>query len=60
MTTYLGDGEALARYAAGAEVDTDDRAALEYRLADHVLRGSGEEPREIVRGLGARASPEAH
>jgi spermidine synthase len=46
-----GPGE-LARYAAGATVNTDDKAWLEYRIADNVLRGAGDEAEDVVRGLG--------
>ena len=51
--TALAGPEALARYAAGAPVNTDDGASLEYRIADHVLRGTGDDAEAILRGLGA-------
>jgi spermidine synthase len=49
--TEIAGPDALARYAAGAEVNTDDRASLEYRIADHVLRGTGDDADAILAGL---------
>jgi spermidine synthase len=49
--TEIAGPERLARYAAGAPVNTDDGAALEYRIADHVLRGTGDDADAIVSGL---------
>jgi hypothetical protein len=49
--TYIGDGETLRRFSAGAPVETDERGALEFRVADHVLRGTGDLPTEILRGI---------
>ena len=51
MRAHLADGDALRAYSEGAQVDTDDRAALEYRIADHVLRGTGQDAQTILRGL---------
>jgi hypothetical protein len=48
---HLAGPAALARYAAGAPVNTDDRASLEYRIADHVLGGTGDDARVIASGL---------
>ncbi len=47
----------LARYAQGAPVNTDDSASLEYRIADHVLRGTGDDAEAILQGFGRRAFP---
>jgi hypothetical protein len=55
VATDIAGPEALARYAAGAVVSTDDSASLEYRIADHVLRGTGDDARALTAGL-ARAS----
>jgi spermidine synthase len=52
-TEIAGPAE-LARYAAGADVNTDDGASLEYRIADHVLRGTGDDAEAILEGLGGR------
>jgi spermidine synthase len=49
--TRVAGPAALARYAAGAEVNTDDGASLEYRIADHVLRGTGDDAEAILQGL---------
>jgi spermidine synthase len=48
---HVAGPAALARYAAGTPVNTDDRASLEYRIADHVLSGSGDDARVIASGL---------
>ncbi len=50
--TEIAGPKALARYAAGAPVNTDDGASLEYRIADHVLRGTGDDAEAILVGLG--------
>ena len=50
--TEIAGPEELARYAAGAQVNTDDGASLEYRIADHVLRGTGDDAEAILVGLG--------
>jgi hypothetical protein len=52
--TEIAGPEELARYAAGAPVNTDDGASLEYRIADHVLRGTGDEGDAILAGLARR------
>ena len=49
--TYIGDGAALRRYSEGAPVETDERGALEFRVADHVLRGTGDTPAAILAGI---------
>ena len=55
LATDIAGPADLARYAAGARVNTDDSASLEYRIADHVLRGSGDDARAITLGLGQSA-----
>jgi spermidine synthase len=55
--TELAGPDALARYAAGAPVNTDDNASLEYRIADHVLRGTGDDAEQILRGLAGSSRP---
>ena len=52
--TEIAGPEELARYAAGAQVNTDDGASLEYRIADHVLRGTGDDTDAILKGLRGR------
>jgi spermidine synthase len=51
MATHLADGAALVRYARGAVVNTDDSGRIEFRVADHVLAGTGEPVEAILRGL---------
>ena len=51
VATDIAGPEDLIRYAAGASVSTDDSASLEYRIADHVLRGTGDDARAIAAGL---------
>ncbi len=55
--TYLAGPDALAAYAAGAPVNTDDGASLEYRIADNVLRGGGDDAETILRGLVTADAP---
>ena len=50
-TGDLADGADLAHYAAGAPTNTDDGAALEYRIADHVLRGTGDDAETIAQAI---------
>jgi spermidine synthase len=49
--TEVAGPATLARYAAGAKVNTDDGASLEYRIADHVLRGTGDDADAILAEL---------
>ena len=56
LATDIAGPDELARYAAGAAVSTDDSASLEYRIADHVLRGTGDDARAITIGLDRNAS----
>jgi len=59
LATDVAGPDDLIRYAAGASVSTDDSASLEYRIADHVLRGTGDDARAIAAGLdrGTAAAP---
>ncbi len=56
LAADIAGPEALARYAAGAVINTDDGASLEYRIADHVLRGTGDDAEAILQGL-SRTDP---
>jgi hypothetical protein len=51
--TQIADAAALALYARGAPINTDDGATLEYRIARHVLEGTSDDAATILRGLGA-------
>lgn len=53
MTTYIGGAKELRAYSGGAPIETDERAAVEFRVADHVLRGTAESADDILRGLDA-------
>jgi hypothetical protein len=55
----LATGPELARWAAGATINTDDSARVELRVADRMLAGASEPIGELLRGLGPRVdSPE--
>jgi spermidine synthase len=57
LATDIAGPDDLVRYAAGAPASTDDSASLEYRIADHVLRGTGDDARAITAGLDRGSSP---
>ncbi len=42
---------ALARYAAGAPLHTEDRPVAEFRIADRMLAGTGDGPEVTLSGL---------
>ncbi len=49
--TVLADPGEVLRLARGARVHAEDDAWVEFRVADHLLRGDGEAPEVIVEGL---------
>jgi len=53
----VADPVALARYARGAPLHTEDRPVAEFRIADRMLAGDGEGPETALVGLGASGEP---
>jgi spermidine synthase len=58
LSLFAGTGEALAAYAEGGRIQTDDHMPLEFSAPRHALTGSGDRAR-LRQFIAARPRPEA-